>query len=51
MPERDWRSWCSHYDKERLKSPLIRKSERGEEKWVEVTWNEALDYIAEKMKK
>lgn len=41
----------SHYDKERLKSPLIRKSERGEEKWVEVTWNEALDHIADKMKK
>jgi thiosulfate reductase/polysulfide reductase chain A len=41
----------SHYDKERLKSPLIRKSERGEEKWVEVTWNEAFDFIADKMNK
>lgn len=40
-----------HYDKERLKSPLIRKSERGEEKWVEVTWNEAFDYISDKMNK
>jgi thiosulfate reductase/polysulfide reductase chain A len=39
----------AHYDKERLKSPLIRKSERGEEKWVEVTWDEAFDYIADKM--
>ena len=38
----------AHYDKERLKSPLIRKSERGEEKWVEVTWDEAFDYIANK---
>jgi len=41
----------AHYDKERLKSPLIRKSERGEEKWVEVTWDEAFDYIADKMNK
>ena len=41
----------AHFDKERLKSPLIRKSERGEEKWVEVTWNEAFDYIADKMNK
>ncbi|MBS4035562.1 MAG: molybdopterin-dependent oxidoreductase [Ignavibacterium sp.] len=41
----------AHYDKDRLKSPLIRKSHRGEEKWIEVTWDEAIDYIAEKMKK
>ena len=41
----------ANYDKERLKSPLIRKSERGEEKWVEVTWDEAFDYITIKMKK
>jgi len=41
----------AHYDPERLRSPLIRKSHRGEEKWVEVTWGEAFDYIAEKMNK
>lgn len=41
----------AHFDPDRLKSPLIRKSHRGEEKWIEVTWDEALDYIAEKMKK
>ncbi|HCY77352.1 MAG TPA: nitrate reductase [Ignavibacteriales bacterium] len=41
----------AHYDTERLKSPLIRKNLRGEEKWVEVTWNEAFDYIADKMNK
>ncbi len=41
----------AHYDKERLKSPLIRKSQRGEEKWVEVTWEEAFDFIADKMNK
>jgi thiosulfate reductase/polysulfide reductase chain A len=39
----------AHYDKDRLRSPLIRKSLRGKEKWIEVTWDEALDYIAEKM--
>ncbi|MEJ5262119.1 MAG: molybdopterin-dependent oxidoreductase [Ignavibacterium sp.] len=41
----------AHYDEDRLKAPLIRKSHRGEEKWVEVTWDEALDYIADKMNK
>ncbi len=41
----------AHYDPDRLKTPLIRKSERGEEKWVSVTWDEALDFIADKMKK
>ncbi len=41
----------AHYDPERLRSPLIRKNLRGEEKWVEVTWSEAFDYIAEKMNK
>ncbi len=39
------------FDKDRLKTPLIRKSVRGEDKWVEVTWDEALEYIAKKMKK
>jgi len=38
-------------DPDRLKSPLIRKTERGQEQWVEVTWDEALTYIAEKMKR
>ncbi|GAB4290752.1 MAG: molybdopterin-dependent oxidoreductase [Ignavibacteriaceae bacterium] len=41
----------AHYDRDRLKAPLIRKSNRGVEQWVEVTWGEALDYIAKKMKK
>lgn len=40
----------AHYDEDRLRSPLIRKGERGKEKFVEVTWDEALDYIADKMK-
>lgn len=41
----------AHFDPDRLKSPLIRKRERGEELWVEVTWDEAFTYIAEKMQK
>lgn len=41
----------AHYDEERLKIPLIRKNLRGEEKWVEVTWDEAFDFIVEKMNK
>ncbi|GAB4130369.1 MAG: molybdopterin-dependent oxidoreductase [Ignavibacteriales bacterium] len=36
-------------DPDRLRSPLIRTRERGEEVWKAVTWNEALDYIANKM--
>jgi thiosulfate reductase / polysulfide reductase chain A len=39
----------AHSDPDRLKNPLIRKSSRGKEEWVEVTWDEAFNYIAEKM--
>lgn len=38
-------------DPDRLRSPLIRTRERGEEVWKEVTWDEALEYIADKMQK
>lgn len=41
----------AHFDPDRLKHPLIRTSDRGEEEWKAVTWEEALDYIAERMKK
>ncbi len=41
----------AHYDPDRLKAPLIRRNNRGEEQWVEVTWDEAMSYIAEKMQK
>ena len=41
----------AHYDPDRLRSPLIRKQERGKEKWMEVTWDEALGYISDKMQK
>ncbi len=36
---------------DRLTAPLIRKGNRGEEKFVAVTWDEALTYVADKMEK
>jgi len=39
------------FDKDRLKSPLIRRTDRGKDEWVKVTWDEALDHIAGKMNK
>ncbi len=41
----------AHSDPDRLRRPLIRTHERGEEKWKEVTWDEALTFVAERMKK
>ena len=41
----------AHYDPDRLKSPLIRRNERGREEWIEVTWDEAFTHIADKLKK
>jgi len=41
----------AHSDPDRLKYPLMRKSARGKEEWVQVTWDEALTFIAGKMKK
>lgn len=38
------------YDPDRLRAPMIRTGERGEGKFKEVTWQEALDYTAEKLK-
>ncbi len=40
----------AHYDPDRLRAPLMRRKNRGEEEWVEVTWDEALAYIADKMR-
>jgi thiosulfate reductase / polysulfide reductase chain A len=37
-------------DRERPQSPMIRVGERGEGKWRTVGWDEALDYVAEKLK-
>jgi len=38
------------YDPERVQSPMIRTGERGEGKWRRATWDEALDYTADKLK-
>ncbi|QKF91843.1 thiosulfate reductase PhsA [Campylobacter sp. CCUG 57310] len=37
------------YDPQRLVKPLIRVGERGENKWREASWDEALDLVAKKM--
>jgi thiosulfate reductase/polysulfide reductase chain A len=37
------------YDPDRLQAPMIRTGERGEGKFKEVTWEEALDYTAAKL--
>ncbi|MCP5120387.1 MAG: molybdopterin-dependent oxidoreductase, partial [bacterium] len=39
------------YDPDRLKNPLIRTGERGSEKFREASWDEALGYIATRMKR
>ncbi|MFW6323553.1 MAG: molybdopterin-dependent oxidoreductase, partial [Desulfovibrionales bacterium] len=36
-------------DNERPQFPLIRSGKRGEGKWNRVTWDEALEYVAEKL--
>jgi thiosulfate reductase/polysulfide reductase chain A len=41
----------AHFDSDRLRAPLLRASVRGEEKWIEVTWDEALRHVAERMQK
>jgi thiosulfate reductase/polysulfide reductase chain A len=38
-------------DKERPQGPLIREGNRGEGKWRKVSWEEAFDYVAERMEK
>ena len=37
------------YDPARIKRPMIRAGERGEGKWRQVSWEEALDYTAQKL--
>ena len=41
----------AYFDSDRLRAPLMRRRLRGEEQWTEVTWDEALSAIAEKMQK
>ena len=38
------------YNPKRLLKPLKRVGERGEGKWKEISWDEALDTVAEKLK-
>ena len=38
------------YDHERVQAPMIRDGERGSGKWRKVSWDEALDYVADKLK-
>jgi len=38
------------YDSERPQYPMIRTGERGSGKWRKATWDEAIDYIAGKLK-
>jgi thiosulfate reductase/polysulfide reductase chain A len=37
------------YSPHRIKTPLIRTGERGEDRWKEISWEEALDLIAKKL--
>ncbi len=39
----------AHFDADRLKAPLIRSKRRGEDVWAQVTWDEALGHVAERM--
>ncbi len=39
------------FDPDRLRRPLLRAKVRGEEQWNVVSWDEALGFTAEKMKK
>lgn len=38
------------YDQDRLKTPLLRVGERGRQTFKPISWDEAFDYIADKMK-
>jgi thiosulfate reductase/polysulfide reductase chain A len=39
----------AHFDADRLRAPLLRARVRGEERWTEVTWDEALGHMAERL--
>ncbi len=41
----------AHFDPDRLRAPLMRRRKRGDEEWTAVTWDEALNSVAEKMQK
>jgi len=37
------------YSPHRIKTPLMRTGQRGEDKWKSITWEEASDYIAKRL--
>jgi len=39
------------YDPDRLKTPTIRIGERGSGKWKAISWDEAIDYVAENLQR
>lgn len=39
------------HDEQRLQTPLIREGERGSGRWRTASWDEALDYVAERLNK
>ena len=39
----------AHFDPDRLRAPLIRRRQRGDDAWAVVTWDEALGYVADRM--
>lgn len=39
------------YDSQRVQYPMIRTGERGAGNWKKASWDEAIDFIAEKLKK
>lgn len=39
----------AHYDPDRIRAPLVRRANRGDEEWTEVTWDEALNVVAERL--
>lgn len=41
----------SLYDPDRLKHPMLNVGKRGEPRWKKVSWDEALDFITERMQK
>jgi thiosulfate reductase/polysulfide reductase chain A len=41
----------AQFDPSRLQAPLIRRQSRGAESWAEVTWDEALGYVADRMQR
>ncbi|MDP2390853.1 MAG: molybdopterin-dependent oxidoreductase [Acidobacteriota bacterium] len=41
----------TNFDTDRLRAPLVRAGPRGEERWQEVTWDEAIQHIADRMAK